>query len=84
MTALYCVERDADRCGRLIMHRRIGLSASIVSIGRTLGRVVEKFEVGLLKINYDAVETSSINIKSVENERRDRRSTVLVSSLTEH
>jgi len=66
------------------MHRRIGLSASIVSIGRTLGRVVEKFEVGLLKINYDAVETSSINIKSVENERRDRRSTVLVSSLTEH
>jgi len=47
------------------------------------GRVVEEFEVGL-KINYDAVETSSINIKSVENERCDRLPTVLVSSLTVH
>jgi len=29
------------------MHRRIGVSAGIVSIGRMPGRVVEKFEVGL-------------------------------------
>jgi len=54
------------------MHRRIGISAGIVSIGRMPGRVVEKFEVGLSKINCDAVETLSINIKSVENARRDR------------
>jgi len=44
------------------------------------GRVIEEFEVGLLKINFDAVETSSINIQSVENVGRDRRPTVLVSS----
>ena len=64
----------------LIMRQRIGISAGIVSIGRMPGRVVKKFEVGLYKINYDAIETSSINIKSVENVRRDRRPTVLVSS----
>jgi len=47
------------------------VSAGIVSIGWMPGRVVKKFEVGLLKINYDAVETSLIkssqSIKSVEN-----------------
>ena len=48
------------------MHWRIGLSAGIVSIGRMPGCVVEKFEVGLYKINYEAVERSSINIKSVK------------------
>jgi len=48
------------------MHWRIGLSAGIVSIGRMPGRVVDKFEVGLYKINYEAVERSSINIKSVK------------------
>jgi len=39
----------ADEQRRLIMHRRISLSAGIVSIGRMPGRVYEKFEVGLLK-----------------------------------
>ena len=29
------------------MHRPVGVSAGIVSIGRMPGRVVEKFEVGL-------------------------------------
>jgi len=32
---------------RLIMHRPIGVSAGIVSIGQMPERVVEKFEVGL-------------------------------------
>ena len=59
------------------MHQHIGLSAGTARIGRMPGCVVEKFEVGLLKINCDAVETTSINIKSVENVRRDRRQTVL-------
>ena len=34
------------------MHRRIGLSAGIVSIGRMPGRVVKKFEVGLWPRGY--------------------------------
>jgi len=55
----------------LIMHQRIGLSAGIVSISRMPGHIVEKIEVGLQKLNYDAVETLSINIKSVENVQRD-------------
>ena len=38
--------RKSKRC-RLIMHRRIGLSAGIVSIGRMPGCIVEKFEVWL-------------------------------------
>jgi len=62
----------------LIMHQRIGLSAGIVSISRMPGHIVEKIEVGLQKLNYDAVETLSINIKSVENVQRDWRPTVVV------
>ena len=46
-------------------------------------RVVEKFEVGIEKVNYDAVETSSKNLKvSQKNIRRDRRRTVVDRALT--
>jgi len=61
------------------MHRRIGLSAGIVRISWMPGRIVEKIEVRFKEINYEAVEMSSINMRSVKNVRCDRRLTVDVS-----
>jgi len=38
--------------------------------------VVEKFEVGIGKINYNAIETLSKKSQSVEKVQRDRRPTL--------